>query len=164
MINARAEGVAEKPSFRNAFKRQRCLVPADGFYEWKAEGKVKQPYWIHRKDSPADNPAPFAIAGLWSSWRPKDDKDAPPLETFSLITTTPNALMQKIHDRMPVILAPEHWDRWLDPTFNDREALQALLVPAPDELLEAFPVSREVNRPSHDAADCTVAIGEAIAA
>jgi putative SOS response-associated peptidase YedK len=146
LINARGETVAEKPAFKSSFRKKRCLVPTSGFYEWKAEGKVKQPFFIHRKDG-----KPFAFAGLWSSW--KDRESGETIETFNLITTSPNEVLQPIHDRMPVILAPEDFQVWLDPKVEDTERLQALIKPAPPEPFEAYPVSRAVNSPMSDRAD-----------
>jgi putative SOS response-associated peptidase YedK len=147
MINARAESVAEKPAYRDSFRRRRCLVPADGFYEWKKlDAKTKQPYLIHRQDR-----RPFAFAGLWSSWR---SPESGPLETFTILTTSPNDLMRRLHDRMPVILDPRDYAAWLDPANRDAAHLQSLLAPAPDGGWQATPVSRAVNHPAHDAPDC----------
>lgn len=138
LINARSETVAEKPSFRAAFKRQRCLVPVDGFYEWQKVGKARVPHAIARRDG-----KPLALAGLWSSWR--DPATGEDMRTFTIVTTQANATMRPIHDRMPVILSEDAWDTWLDPTFQDVPALQSLLAPAPDDLLRVYPVSRLVN-------------------
>ncbi len=153
MINARAESAGEKPAYRDSFRRRRCLVPADGFYEWKRVGKGKQPYLIRRRDR-----RPFAFAGLWSAWHaphpPNTAPDALPRETFTILTTSPNDLMHGIHDRMPVILDRADFAAWLDPGNRDAAALQALLVPAPADDWEAVPVSTRVNSPAHDAADC----------
>jgi putative SOS response-associated peptidase YedK len=148
LINARAESVAEKPAYRTSFKKKRCLVATDGFYEWKKEGKAKQPYLIRRADH-----KPFAFAGLWSSWRDQEH-GGQIVETFTILTTSPNDLMRPLHDRMPVILSKENFDLWLDPRMEDAETLQSLLVPyaAPD--FEAFPVSRAVNSPANDFAGC----------
>ncbi|MEA2601045.1 MAG: hypothetical protein QOF89_2037 [Acidobacteriota bacterium] len=148
MINARAEGVAEKPAYKWSFKKKRCLIPADGFYEWKKEGKSKQPYLIHRQDG-----KPFAFAGLWSTWVDREHGGAT-LETFTILTTDANDLLRPLHDRMPVIVDPENFDLWLDPKIEDAAKLQPLLVPHAVEGFEAFPVSRNVNSPAHDAADC----------
>ena len=148
MINARAESVAEKPSYKSSFKNKRCLVAADGFYEWKKEGKAKQPYLIRRTDR-----KPFAFAGLWSSWR-NPEQGGKPVETFTILTTSANDLMRPLHDRMPVILDRENFDLWLDPKMGDAETLQKLLVPHAVEGFEAFPVSRLVNSPTNDVADC----------
>lgn len=148
MINARAESVAEKPAYKSSFKNKRCLVAADGFYEWKKEGKAKQPYLIRRVDR-----KPFAFAGLWSSWR-NPGQGGKPVETFTILTTSANDLMRPLHDRMPVILDPENFDLWLNPKVQDAEALQPLLVPHAVEGFEAFPVSRLVNSPVNDVAGC----------
>jgi putative SOS response-associated peptidase YedK len=147
MINARAESAAEKPAYRDSFRRRRCLVPADGFYEWKRQGKHKQPHLIRRRDR-----LPFAFAGLWSSWRSPEHPAA--VETFTILTTDPNDLMRGLHDRMPVILDRRDFAAWLDPGHRDAAALQALLVPAPEEAWEAIPVSTRVNSPAHEAPDC----------
>jgi putative SOS response-associated peptidase YedK len=141
MINARAEGIATKNAYRNAFKKKRCIVPADGFYEWhKVAGQSKkQPYFIHRADG-----EPIAFAGLWEEWKPSKDSEER-LRSTTIITTTPNELMATIHDRMPVILPPSAWDAWLDPENADMETLGKLLVPAPSELLVMHPVSLDVG-------------------
>src|SRR5947199_9353371 len=148
MINARAESVAEKPAYRWSFKKKRCLVAADGFYEWKKEGKAKQPYLIRRQDG-----KPFAFAGLWSTWRDQEH-GGDLVETFTILTTSPNDLMRPLHDRMPVILSKENFDLWLDPKMEDAERLQSLLVPYAGQDFEAFPVSRAVNSPANDVAEC----------
>ena len=146
MINARADGVATKPSFRSAFKSRRCLIQADGFYEWKAAGtKKKQPYRFSMKSG-----EPFAFAGLWEVWRKSD----PPLESCALITGEPNAVVAEVHDRMPVILHPEDYARWLDPRETDAEALQALLVPYPASEMRSVAVSTAVNSPRNDTPEC----------
>lgn len=146
LINARAETVAEKPSFRSAFTKNRCLILADGFYEWQklADGK-KQPFYIHRQDD-----GPFAFAGLWEAW----DHDGQAIESCTIITTTANEVMQPLHDRMPVILAKPAYDQWLDPQFKDKPALKELLKPCPADWLEAYPVSTRVNNPKHEEAAC----------
>ena len=149
MINARAESAAEKPAYRWSFKKKRCLIPADGFYEWKKEGKSKQPYLIHRQDG-----KPFAFAGLWSTWVDREHGSSTPIETFTILTTGANDLMRPLHDRMPVIVDAENFDLWLDPKMEDAEKLQPLLVPHASEGFEAYPVSRNVNSPAHDAPDC----------
>jgi putative SOS response-associated peptidase YedK len=144
MINARSETVADKPSFRSSFKRQRCLVPADGFYEWKIDGSVKQPYHIRLKDG-----RPFAMAGLWSRWQDPEGED---ILTYTILTTEPNPLLADIHNRMPVILPPDAYDIWLGE--SSREDLQALLQSYPAADMEAGPVSRLVNNPTHDDPRC----------
>jgi putative SOS response-associated peptidase YedK len=146
MINARAETVATNGAFRAAFRRRRCLVPADGFYEWQRQERAKQPFYIHMRDD-----APFAFAGLWEVW---EGKDGTVLETCTVITTEPNELMQPIHNRMPVILDRADYARWLDPRMNDPESLKAFLRPYPPEKMAAYPVSRLVNSPSNDAPEC----------
>mgnify|MGYP002150091963 FL=1 len=142
MINARADGLATKSAFKDSFARKRCIVPADGFYEWdQIPGqKVKQPYLITRRSG-----EPLAFAGLWASWRPPGVEGDEHLRSTTIITTTANDLMQRVHDRMPVILPARAWDEWLDPTNHDVEALGRLLVPAPADLLTMRPVSTEVN-------------------
>ncbi len=149
MINARAETVAVKPSFRKAFKQQRCLVLADGFYEWKREGKAKQPYYIRFKDHRV-----FAFAGLWERWEKQD----PALETCTLITTEPNALMEPIHNRMPVILSEQSYASWLKPNLNNTAYLSGLLEPYKEGEMEAFPVSQIVNNPRNDGPECVLPI------
>lgn len=142
LSNARGETVADKPSFRDAFKRRRCLVPADGFYEWKAEGRVKQPYYFSMKDG-----TPFALGGVWESWRaPNGDI----LRTCCLITTAPNEIMMPVHDRMPVIVSPDDYAQWL--TGEPVEA-QALIKPYPIEDMQAWAVSRRVSRSGEEGAD-----------
>jgi putative SOS response-associated peptidase YedK len=143
MINARAESVLEKPAFRAAFERRRCILPADGFYEWQAmpaPGR-KQPMYLHARSG-----APLAMAGLWEVWRdPELPEDAPWLRTCAVVTTEANATVAPIHDRMPVMLAEESWDEWLDREGDDVEALTRLLRPAPDDLLEVWPVNPRVG-------------------
>lgn len=154
MINARSETVVEKPAFRAALKYRRCLIPADGFYEWhrSVDSKTKTPYWIHRPDR-----KPFAIAGLWESW---NKSGAGPVETCTILTTGPNALMGMIHDRMPVIVQQRDFDRWLNASPEEAASLADLLVPAPDDFLEAWPVSTKVNSPAIDRPDLVEPIGE----
>ena len=150
MVNARGETVAEKPSFREAFKRRRCLVVADGYYEWKRTGRAKQPYYIRLRDE-----APLAFAGLWESWRgPRDMLLDEPLETCTIITTDANELTSPIHDRMPVILDTNQYEFWLDSEFQESAPLLALLQPYDDDDLVADPVSTYVNSPAHDDATC----------
>ena len=149
MINARSEGLATKPAYKAAFKRKRCLVPMDGFYEWQAtpglvgpKGKpAKQPMYIHRLDG-----EPLAVAGLWESWRDPNNPDAGRQYSCTVITTSANATMAPVHDRMPVILPPTAWSTWLDHTNDNLEQLGGLLVPAPAGLLTMHPVSTAVNR------------------
>lgn len=157
MINARAETVAEKPAYRRAFAKRRCIIAADGFYEWKrigstdaqqARGKakaVKQPMYISARDS-----APLAFAGIFEHWHDPSDPDGERITSCSIITTTANATMAPIHDRMPVILPAATWDHWLDREANDVEDLRSLLLPAADDVLDAYPVSTLVNNPRHN--------------
>lgn len=145
MINARAESVADKPSFRSAFKRSRCLIVADGFYEWQKTGKAKQPSFIRLKQD-----RPFAFAGLAEHWHRGDQT----IDSCTIVTTAANELMAPIHDRMPVILAPEDYEEWLDPQFPDKEKLLALLRPFPEDRLVAIPVSTLVNSPRNEEAAC----------
>lgn len=152
MINARAETVNEKPSFRKAFKRQRCLILADGFYEWKREGKMKQPYYIHFADN-----RPFTFAGLWEHWE-KDGGE--PVESCAIITTSANALMEPLHHRMPVILDLQDCPVWLDPAVHDDRQLTRLLQPFPVEAMEAYPVSPFINNPRHEGPLCSQPIEE----
>ena len=164
MINARAESVADKPAYREAFRKRRCLVVADGFYEWKRLQGSKQPYFIYMEDRQA-----FAFAGLWERWTPREgqlDKIIGParpevpmsadgrVESCSFLTTVPNELMETIHDRMPVIVPPEHWDTWLDPEIDAPEVLEELLLPYPAEQMRAHPVSTHVNKPGNDDPHC----------
>ena len=142
MINARAETIAEKPAFRAAFRRRRCLIPADGFYEWKTERGRKQPYRIALEGG-----APFAFAGLWERWEGSGEAGA--VESCTIVTTEANARLKAIHHRMPVILAPEAYVAWLDPATPGAEA-QALLRPAPSEWFTAYRVSPKINSPAND--------------
>jgi len=145
MINARAETLAQKPSFRAAFKKHRCLIAADGFYEWKHAGKAKQPFYFHLKTG-----AVFGFAGLWESW---NDPEGSIVESCTIITTAANELIRKIHDRMPVILPPQKYDAWLQDTTS-AAALQRILIPYPAGEMEAYQVKPEVNNPKYDAPDC----------
>lgn len=145
MINARSETVAEKPSFRNAFKRRRCLIPADGFYEWQKLGDRKQPMYIHATEG-----RPFAFAGLWEMWQ---DPEGTRLQTCTILTTSPNELMAPIHNRMPVIIEPEDFGLWLEPGPNPEQALH-LLRPFPADKMAAYPVSTAVNNPRNDTPEC----------
>jgi putative SOS response-associated peptidase YedK len=144
LINARGETVAEKPSFRGSFKYKRCLILADGFYEWKTSPgkKTKLPHFIHMQDR-----SPFAFAGLWDSW---ESPDGSSLKTCTIITTEPNELMETIHNRMPVILHPRDYARWLDPSPQTPENLLPLLKPYPADAMSAHPVSTLVNKPGND--------------
>lgn len=137
--NARGETVAEKPSFRDAFQRRRCLIPASGFFEWKASGGVRQPYYISLASG-----EPLALGGLWESWRAPDGSI---LRTVCIVTTGPNEVMAPIHDRMPVIVAPQDRQAWLEAPADE---IVHLVAPAPDAGLQAWPVSRRVNRTVDD--------------
>jgi len=141
LINARAESLAEKPAFKTAFRKRRCIMPADGFYEWqRIGGKRKQPVFVHQRDG-----EPMAFAGLWEVWRDHSVPDAPWLLSCAIVTTRANATMEPIHDRMPVMLAEDAWDTWLDVRVSARDALDPLLEPAPDAAIELWPVSSAVN-------------------
>lgn len=150
MINARSETVDDKPAFRAAFRRRRCLVPADGFYEWQRQGKAKQPYLVHMVDE-----RPFAMAGLWETWEGPEHNV---VESCTILTTRPNQLMQPIHDRMPVILPNDSCEIWLDPEQSDRELLQSLLVPFDANQMNAHPVSTYVNRSTNEGPECIAPI------
>ena len=150
-INARAETLTEKPAFRTPFKKRRCLVPANGYYEWQQRPGGKQPFYIH-----ADDDGLLAFAGLWDTWRTPDGQS---LHSATIIVTGANADTRAIHDRMPVILAPKDWDAWLDRNNEDTQALSALLRPAPEHVLEVHPVSTAVNSPSNDTPACIREVG-----
>lgn len=143
MINARSETIAEKNAFKSAFKRRRCILTADGFYEWTPVPghKKKQPWFISRPDG-----EPYAFAGLWETWRREDeDGSFEELRSCTILTGSPNEAMSAIHHRMPVMLAPSSWDTWLDPTNDDLDALATLFTPAPSELISIRPVSTDVG-------------------
>jgi putative SOS response-associated peptidase YedK len=148
LINARAETVAEKPAFKSAFRKRRCLVLADGFYEWQQQEnkKQKQPYYFRLKDE-----QPFAFAGLWEQW---EDASGEVVNSCTLLTTDANELMRPIHNRMPVILNPKSYELWLDPELKEHERLQPLLRPYSTQEMLAYPVSTTVNKPSNDNAEC----------
>jgi len=150
LINARGETVAEKPSFRGSFKYKRCLILADGFYEWKANSgkKTKTPYYIHMKSH-----KPFVFAGLWDSW---ESSDGSSIKTCTIITTEPNELMETIHNRMPVILHPRDYAKWLDPSPQTPENLLPLIKPFPADNMSAYPVSTLVNKPGNDSPELVV--------
>ena len=151
MINARGETVAEKPSFRSAVKTRRCLIPADGFYEWVKTDGGKQPHYIHFADGRA-----FAFAGLWERWHKGEGK---PLDTCTIITTRPNELIAPLHDRMPVILAPDNFAEWIQPVELRPGRLDVLLSPCPAEEMEAYPVSTHVNKPANNDLECVARVG-----
>lgn len=145
MINARADTIATKPAYRQVFKSRRCLVVADGFYEWQKTGRQKQPYYIRLKDD-----RPFGFAGVWERW----SKTGPVTESCAIVTTDANELVAKIHNRMPVIVPPEAYDLWLSPDAREIELLQSLLRPYPAAEMVAFPVSTRMNSPGYGAPDC----------
>lgn len=147
MINARAETVAEKPAFRAAFRARRCLILADGYFEWQKVGKAKQPYYIRRHDE-----APFAMAGLWESW--SDPQTSEPLESCTIITTEANQTTRPIHDRMPAILAEPDWRVWLDPQQKTPSVLLPLLQSFDSASMVAYPVDRWVNSPRNNDPRC----------
>src|SRR5688572_23616237 len=148
LINARAETLAEKPVFRTSLRRRRCLVPADGFYEWRKEpdGKTKTPMYIRLKTG-----EPFMFAGLWEIWKGPDGVATP---SVTLVTGEPNELVKSIHDRMVVILPRSRYEQWLDPTLQDPATLTELLKPYPADEMEAFEVSRTVNNPRNESPEC----------
>ena len=149
--NARGETMAEKPSFRSAFQYRRCLVPASGFFEWAKDGQIKQPFYISLKSG-----EPMAMAGLWESWK---TPEGPMLHTVCIITTRANELMEPIHDRMPVIISPDHWEGWLSPPANKdgRDSAAArigeLVAPYPASEMQAWPVSRRVSKSGEEGAE-----------
>lgn len=157
MINARAETAAEKPAFRTAFRRCRCLILADGFYEWqKVTGGPKQPWYYRLKSG-----EPFAFAGLWARWQPKGGDDGEPVESCTILTTDSNELVRRVHPRMPVILDPADLGLWLDPEVSGRERLEAVLGPFDPSGMIAYPVSRRVNSPANDDPSIVEPQGEA---
>jgi putative SOS response-associated peptidase YedK len=142
LFNARSETAADKPSFRAAMRHRRCLVPADGFFEWKRQGEARFPYYIRRRDG-----GPMAFAGIWETWLGADGSE---IDTGAILTTAANGLMARLHDRMPVILPPESWADWLDCANHRPEDVRELTRPAPDDLLEAIAVSERVNAVRND--------------
>jgi putative SOS response-associated peptidase YedK len=150
LINARAETVAQKPAFRAALKKRRCLIPADGFYEWQKRGNFKQPVRIVLKSR-----EPFGFAGLWERWESADGEE---VLSCTIITTEANDLLKPVHDRMPVILPPESESVWLDPAIQDADKLLPLLRSYPGERMDFYPVSRAVNSPANDTPECIVPI------
>jgi len=151
LINARAETITEKPSFRTAFKRRRCLIPASGFYEWQRQGNQKQPVYVQ-----AQHGTVFAFAGLWETWHGADGSE---IESCTILTTEPNELMRDIHNRMPVIIEPADYSMWLDPGPNPEDALH-LLRPYPADQMIASPVSTFVNNPRNDTPECIAPLAE----
>lgn len=146
MINARSETAATKPAFRDALKSRRCLVPADGFYEWQRTGKMKQPFCFE-----VNNGSLFAFAGLWDRWK---DPSGTWVKSCSILTTTPNAVTSAVHDRMPVILDPSNYDLWLDPGMTNVDAACDFLKPFDARLMRRYPVSARVNHVANDDAEC----------
>lgn len=153
MINARSETAATLPAFRDAFKARRCIVPADGFYEWQKIGKTQQPFCFEVNDGEL-----FAFAGLWERWK---DANGKALETCSILTTTPNSVTSTVHDRMPVILDPGNYDVWLDPGFADATALSDLLKPYDARRMRSYPVSARVNSVVNDDVECSARVDTA---
>jgi putative SOS response-associated peptidase YedK len=147
MINARSETASTKPAFRDALKFRRCLIPADGFYEWKRDGKTKQPYCFEVNDGSL-----FAFAGLWERWK---DPSGSWIKTCSILTTTPNAVTASVHDRMPVILDPDAYELWLDPGMTNVAAASDLLKPFDARLMRSFPVSARINSVVNEDAECS---------
>ncbi|HSS08626.1 MAG TPA: SOS response-associated peptidase [Acidimicrobiales bacterium] len=150
MINARAEGIGSKNAYKRALARRRCIIPADAFYEWQVRevpGKKphRLPYVIRQRDG-----KPMAFAGLWEVWHDPDEPEAEPLRSCVIITTDANSKLAPIHDRMPVVLPPDAWDTWLDTSNEDVGVIQGLLVPAPSETFEAYPVSTRVNNVANE--------------
>jgi putative SOS response-associated peptidase YedK len=152
VINARGESVLEKPAFRNAMRRRRCLIPADGFYEWTQTGGRKQPYFVHAKSG-----GPLALAGLWETWTGPNGEE---LETAAIVTTNANKLLSDVHDRMPVIVPPDAFNMWLDCAAVDAKTAEALIMPAPEHLLELYPISTAVNRVANDDAKLLERLGK----
>jgi putative SOS response-associated peptidase YedK len=150
MINARSETAATNPAFRDALKSRRCLIPADGFYEWQKTGKAKQPYCFEVNDGQF-----FAFAGLWDRWK---DPSGNWIRTCSILTTTPNAVTSVVHDRMPVILDPDTYDLWLDPGMHDMRAVSDMLKPFDARLMRSYPVSNRVNSVGNDDEECSAPV------
>jgi len=151
LINARGESVIEKPAFRTAMKRRRCLIPADGFYEWQKAGERKRPFYVHAKSG-----APLAFAGLWETWTGPNGEE---VDTAAIVTTRANRTLSPIHGRMPVIVPPEAFDLWLNSNEVDATTAAALIGPAPDNLLEAYEISTAVNRTANDNAKLLEPVG-----
>jgi putative SOS response-associated peptidase YedK len=150
LINARAETILEKPSFREAFRSRRCIVPVSGFYEWVRVAKgAKQPFYFYLKEKEV-----FGFAGLWEEWLDKETGEA--LETCTIITTEANEVLKPVHDRMPVILKSDYYEEWLNPKMKDTTKLQNLLAPYPADEMSSHAVSRAVNSPSEDSAELIV--------
>jgi len=152
MINARSETVAEKPAFRAPFRQRRCLIPADGYYEWKSIDGHKQPFYFHMRDA-----SPFCFAGLWERWQPENGDS---VDSCAILTTSANALGADIHPRMPVILAPDAYARWLDPRETRAEAVLPLLAPFPPQAMAVYPVSTLVNNARVDEPRCITPLAD----
>jgi putative SOS response-associated peptidase YedK len=148
LINARSETAADKPAFRAAFRQRRCLILADGFYEWQKAAGQKQPYFIHMTDG-----KPFAFAGLWEQWNKGNA-----FESCTILTTDANELLRPLHNRMPVILDRAAWEQWLDPAEQQPARLQAVLQPFPSEAMTAYPVGKQVNSPRFDSKECVLPV------
>ncbi|MDA7859433.1 SOS response-associated peptidase [bacterium] len=157
LINARSETAASKPSFRDAFQHRRCLIIADGFFEWKKTGAAKQPFYICRKDQ-----QPFCLAGLWESWQDENHPTQAPIQTCTVLTTSANDFMAPMHDRMPVFLEPDQFERWLDKSNPLAEPTQPMMSPLRTDSLQAYPVSTLVNRPNNDSKECIARSNEPI--
>jgi putative SOS response-associated peptidase YedK len=163
MINARAETLVEKPAYHRAFARRRCILPADGFYEWRAlpkqgtAGVRKQPMFIHRRDG-----EPLAFAGLWDVWRDRGEPEASWVVSCVIVTTRANDVLAPIHDRMPVVLPEDAWTPWLDPEEHDLDRLSTLLVPAPSSSFDVFPVSTLVNKADNNDAELVKPVGDVV--
>ena len=158
MINARVETAASRPAYRLPFRRQRCLILADGFYEWgprEEPRRARTPFWVSLRTG-----EPFAMAGLWSRWRPPDDPDGGRELSCTILTAPANTAVARVHDRMPIVLEPESEEAWLEPELEDVAALRKLLVPVPAEALTAVAVSLRVNSPANDGADLIRAVPE----
>ena len=145
-INARAESLTEKPAFKHLVGSRRCIIPADGFYEWRKEGKRKVPMWVHLRSR-----EPFGLAGLWDMWRKPDGKR---VESFTIITTEPNEMVRPVHNRMPAILQPEDEEQWLDVSRTSFAKARSLLKPLPADLMDAHDLSTIVNSAKYDGPEC----------
>ena len=150
MINARSETAGTKPAFRDALKSRRCLIPADGFYEWQRVGKIKQPYCFE-----VGNAEMFAFAGIWDRWK---DPSGNWVRTCSILTTTPNAVTSAVHDRMPVILDPDSYDLWLDPGMQDASTVSDMLKPCDAQLMRCYPISTRINHVANDDEACSTPV------
>lgn len=145
MINARAETIAEKPAFRSAFRKRRCIIPVNGFYEWKKSEQGKQPFYFHM-----ENQQVFCLAGLWEHWHGGSGHS---IESFTIIVTQANSFISRYHDRMPVILDRASWNQWLDPDNENTDSLKSLLIPCESGSMAVYPVSRQVNNPRNDGSE-----------